>query len=487
MALSQASRAQTNLALNKPVIFSREHSTHLGVYAVDGDMTTRWHCGGDMPDGKRQAWFAVDLESPVTVNKVTIKWEWAFARTFDIDVSTDGSSWQTVRTVEWNTCFQDGDGGVNELYFEPVNARYVRMYGLATATPYRYSFWEFEVYANAPVPPNPPDYRYPDFTKPFKIDGALHPAEIYNVGPVMYGPWNFHTNTRLITGVDGWDTLSFPGGNKIAWDFSWKMAPYPFHINCMGGINYGSRTAGIHGGNPVAPGDSGILPLNAVESDIFTTWKCTYDGENSWDVAYDMWTSSAADSCHGCPKDNPVGCDEVMIFLHTAGNYTLNGAKGGYKGEPMDTVTIAGIKWGYWSNERTKQFEPLGESVTDFNANLKDFFTFVNNRGDLNAEWLHRMYVGTEVGSEVGSGWVKTTEWTLTSPDAPSSTWNPRPVASACPPSAAPRAKAHLLANPGGASSGQPLASGAELYTIRGECIGKRLPRSSTAGMYIVR
>ena len=40
----------------------------------------------------------------------------------------------------------NGQGGVDNLTFPTVNARYVRMLGQARSTQYGYSFWEFEVY-----------------------------------------------------------------------------------------------------------------------------------------------------------------------------------------------------------------------------------------------------------------------------------------------------------------------------------------------------
>ena len=45
-----------------------------------------------------------------------------------------------------------GDGGVDELRFAPVEARYVRFVGARPATQYGYSLWDFEVYASAGGP-----------------------------------------------------------------------------------------------------------------------------------------------------------------------------------------------------------------------------------------------------------------------------------------------------------------------------------------------
>jgi hypothetical protein len=42
---------------------------------------------------------------------------------------------------------QSGKGGREEIRFAPVEARFVRMYGWKRATPFGYSLWEFEVFA----------------------------------------------------------------------------------------------------------------------------------------------------------------------------------------------------------------------------------------------------------------------------------------------------------------------------------------------------
>ena len=53
---------------------------------------------------------------------------------------TDGSTWQPVFTAT------TGNGGIDNVTFAPVTARYVRMVGVDRATAYGYSLWEFEAY-----------------------------------------------------------------------------------------------------------------------------------------------------------------------------------------------------------------------------------------------------------------------------------------------------------------------------------------------------
>jgi len=114
-----------------------------------------------------QSWWQVDLGAAHDINSVIIKWEFAFGRTYDIKVSTDNVNWTTAKHVAWARPFNESSVagvnwnqvwnswlvvGIDSLYFDPVPARYVRFEGKQRGQPYGYSFWEFEVYANATVP-----------------------------------------------------------------------------------------------------------------------------------------------------------------------------------------------------------------------------------------------------------------------------------------------------------------------------------------------
>jgi hypothetical protein len=61
-------------------------------------------------------------------------------------VSNDGMSWTSFFTQS------AGRGGVENLTFVPVSARYVCMYGTARATQYGYSLYVFEVYGPNTAP-----------------------------------------------------------------------------------------------------------------------------------------------------------------------------------------------------------------------------------------------------------------------------------------------------------------------------------------------
>ncbi|XTZ15741.1 discoidin domain-containing protein [Micromonospora echinospora] len=109
--------------------------------AVDGDTGTRWSSASSDPQ-----WLQVDLGSRATLSQVTLVWEGAYARAFQIQTSDDGGTWRTV----WSTTA--GTGGTQTVTVSG-SGRYVRMYGTARATGYGYSLWEFQVYGETDAAP----------------------------------------------------------------------------------------------------------------------------------------------------------------------------------------------------------------------------------------------------------------------------------------------------------------------------------------------
>ncbi len=132
-----------NLALNKNVSASSTDGGKVPENAVDGNEGTMWQ--GDSADDE---YFQVDLGSVQAVNTVNILWEAAYAEKYEIQVSIDGETWQTVAK-------ESGMAGWMTSNFAAVNARYVRMQGVQRGTQYGYGIKEFEVYgalqAVAPV------------------------------------------------------------------------------------------------------------------------------------------------------------------------------------------------------------------------------------------------------------------------------------------------------------------------------------------------
>ena len=113
---------------------SLENATFPASNAVDGNTGTRWSSAFSDPQ-----WIYVDLGATHTISSVTLNWEAAFGRSFQIQTSNDATNWTTIFSTT------TGTGGVQNLNVSG-SGRYVRMNGTARGTQYGYSLWEFQVF-----------------------------------------------------------------------------------------------------------------------------------------------------------------------------------------------------------------------------------------------------------------------------------------------------------------------------------------------------
>ena len=105
--------------------------------AVDGNLGTRWSSAFSDPQ-----WLQVDLGASATITQVTLNWEHAYGKAFQIQTSPDAVTWTSVYSTT------TGTGGVQNLTVSGTG-RYVRMYGTARGTGYGYSLWEMQVFGTA--------------------------------------------------------------------------------------------------------------------------------------------------------------------------------------------------------------------------------------------------------------------------------------------------------------------------------------------------
>ncbi|MER7007476.1 discoidin domain-containing protein [Dactylosporangium sp. NPDC000555] len=113
---------------------STENAASPASAAVDGNTGTRWSSAFSDPQ-----WLRVDLGSVQSICQVTINWEAAYGKDFQIQTSTDNVNWTTIKTVT------GGTGGIQVLSGLSGSGRWIRLYGTARATAYGYSIWEFIV------------------------------------------------------------------------------------------------------------------------------------------------------------------------------------------------------------------------------------------------------------------------------------------------------------------------------------------------------
>ncbi|HTF97774.1 MAG TPA: glycosyl hydrolase [Cellvibrio sp.] len=124
-----------NLALNRPAVASSdEWGGNSAPQAVDGNTGTRW--ASQFIDNQ---WIYVDLGSSKTISRVLLKWEGAYAKAYNIQVSNNATTWTTIKSE------LDSDGGVDDQAVSGTG-RYMRILGVTRANGYGISLWDFEVY-----------------------------------------------------------------------------------------------------------------------------------------------------------------------------------------------------------------------------------------------------------------------------------------------------------------------------------------------------
>ncbi len=132
-----ANAATSLISQGKPATASSTENAGTGAaLAVDGNAGTRWSSAFSDPQ-----WIQVDLGATATISQVVLQWEAAYGKSFQIQTSTNGTTWTSIYSTT------TGTGGTQTLNVTG-SGRYVRMYGTARATAYGYSLWEFQVYGD---------------------------------------------------------------------------------------------------------------------------------------------------------------------------------------------------------------------------------------------------------------------------------------------------------------------------------------------------
>ena len=114
---------------------------------TDGDPATRW--SSSFEDDQ---WIQVDLGSAVSFDRVDLLWEQAYAKTYVVQVSDDGSRWTDAEAVDNSAVplpFLGADASLQSEDFPARTARYVRISGGARATSWGTSLWSLSVIDSA--------------------------------------------------------------------------------------------------------------------------------------------------------------------------------------------------------------------------------------------------------------------------------------------------------------------------------------------------
>ncbi len=113
---------------------SSQGSSNAPSLAVDGNMQTRW--SSEFSDSQ---WLTIDLEARREITGLTMFWEAAYAKAYDILLSDDNQNWEKVYSTA------DGEGFADDVYFGKHTCRFIKILFNKRATQWGYSLWEVKI------------------------------------------------------------------------------------------------------------------------------------------------------------------------------------------------------------------------------------------------------------------------------------------------------------------------------------------------------
>lgn len=132
--------ADALLSRGKPVLASSVESAEFAAEkAVDGSTSSRWASA----EGADPQWIRVDLGQAADVHRVKLNWEAAYGKDYRIEVSDDGTTFTTVKSLT------NQNGATDDITGLTGHGRYLRLVGTKRGTSYGYSLLELEVHGVA--------------------------------------------------------------------------------------------------------------------------------------------------------------------------------------------------------------------------------------------------------------------------------------------------------------------------------------------------
>nr|WP_319400862.1 family 16 glycosylhydrolase [uncultured Carboxylicivirga sp.] len=136
----QSHHSGNNIALNKTAFASsQENVSYAATYCVDGDESTRWASSWNEPE-----WIYVDLQDTYDINQVILKWQYARASAYEIQISDNALDWNTIYTET------AGNGETDNITLNG-SGRYLRVLCNQRNTEWGFSLFELEVYGSTPT------------------------------------------------------------------------------------------------------------------------------------------------------------------------------------------------------------------------------------------------------------------------------------------------------------------------------------------------
>ncbi|MGW1208988.1 discoidin domain-containing protein [Streptomyces sp. NPDC002499] len=144
LAVGDSLRPGTDLALHAPAeASSTDQDSNGAANVTDGNENTRWSSAFE-----DDQWIRVDLGSTQSFDRVDLTWEQAYAKTFVVQVSANGSDWTDVQSVDNGAVplpFNNGNASLQVEDLDRRTARYVRLNLGLRNTSWGNSLWTFSV------------------------------------------------------------------------------------------------------------------------------------------------------------------------------------------------------------------------------------------------------------------------------------------------------------------------------------------------------
>lgn len=194
-----------NVAQGKTATASTVEGGNAAGNAVDGDLGTRF--GTTFADNQ---WWQVDLGSSQNLCNVTITWETAYGKVFDVLGSDTGTgTWTTLASVT------NGTGGTQSIAVSGT-ARYLKLDLKTRSSGYGFSFWEVKVSTGSGGTTTPPTTPPPT------------PGDVYNPN-VPDGPADGKVK---VAGSQGNWALQVNGKQWVVKGMTWgpAVADFPNHV-----------------------------------------------------------------------------------------------------------------------------------------------------------------------------------------------------------------------------------------------------------------
>lgn len=129
----ESKRIQSNKLEIKPIQLTAS-SGDIGL-AFDKDFSTRWESEWSDPQ-----WIEIDLTQPMQLTSLTIYWETAFTKRYEVLSSKNKTEWETI-------FLEDNSDGVLDVIQlrKPLKTRYLKLLMKERGTQWGHSIWEMEL------------------------------------------------------------------------------------------------------------------------------------------------------------------------------------------------------------------------------------------------------------------------------------------------------------------------------------------------------